>query len=333
MYDMSGDLLSVLPENVLVSHVAPVATSRELCHLCMASRDVCQLEPVLAREVAKVQHGIFEVLEDGKAVDRPFTLNELYHTLDSVRDRALFEFTRPFMAAILKPERREGVRHESEFMLVDVGGGRTGYRTVAACPPVQGDYWRLLVPLRRGLYRLDVTGWRNPHHGILDITLDNKAVSPPEGLDWYAEFATSPHTFPPIFFEVETTATHVLGGATNRCHSSALGAKYWMCLESIRIIPADEAEPEISAATVVSSSLPCRGPTSHRRPAPVLAAQAAAERVVSVAVSAALSTGQGLKLGKHAASWAALRLTGKLLGSLRTVHRSLLRCPCRRALQ
>jgi len=272
---MSGDLLSALPENLLVYHVAPAATSQELGRFCLTSRDAGLLEPSFAQLVAETQHGIFEVVEDGEMMDRPFTLAEIHHTLDSVLDRACYEFTRPFMATVLKSDRYEGEPRPPEFMLVDVGGGRTGFRTVAACPPVRGDYWRLLVPLRRGQYRLEVSGWRNPHHGILDITLDNEAISPEEGLDWYADSSTSPYTFPPLLFEVESTGTHVLRGETSRCHSSALGAKYWMCLESIRILPADEeAEQETSTTIDGSRLLPRREP--RRRPAPVLAAQAAA---------------------------------------------------------
>jgi hypothetical protein len=105
---------------------------------------------------------------------------------------------------------------------------------------MQGDSWRLPVPLRRGKYRLVVSGWRNPHHGILDLTLNKKALSPSEGLDWYAEASTSLYTFPAIHFDVEATGTHILRGETCRCHEHALGAKYWMCLESIRISPVDE---------------------------------------------------------------------------------------------
>jgi len=240
--------LWALSENILAAHVAPHSTSQDLGRYCLTSHAARRIEPLFARMVAEEQHGVFEVNEDGEAECRDSTLAEVWHTLDSVQDRASFEFTRPFMAAVLKPERREGdYRRGPEFTLVDVGGGRTGFRTVAACPPARGDCWRLLVPLRKGLYRLEVSGWRNPHHGILDITVDGEAISPEQGLDWYAETSTEPHWFPPMMFEVETTGTHVLRGETSRCHSSAIGAKYWMCLESLYILPADEAVEEFQA--------------------------------------------------------------------------------------
>jgi len=315
----SRDLFSALPESLLVCHVALAATSQELSRFCMTSSDAARLEPLLARLVAETQHGVFELVVDGEVVDRPFTLAELYHTLDSVRDRASFEFTRPFMAAVLKPERREGSpRREPDFMLVDVGGGRTGYRTVAACPPMRGDYWRLPVPLRRGWYRLEVSGWRNPHHGILDITLDNEPVSPAEGLDWYAEFSTVPYMFPPMLFEVKATGSHVLAGYTNRCHTSALGAKYWMCLDLVRILPVDEVEPEILTIVPGTRLLPQRQQPLRHRPAP-------AQRIFSLGGVASILSGSGLKFGHFAAQWAAALL-------LRPLYRlaERLGCPWRR---
>lgn len=258
-------LLSTVPDSIFAVHIGPLATSRELACFCLASRDAGQLEPLLARMVAEIQHGVFQDCRHGEGVPatlRAFTLVEVCHTLDCMRDRASFEFTRPFMAAVLKPERRIG-GPRTDFMLVDVGGGRTGFRTVAACPPVRGDCWKLLLPLRRGRYQLIISGWQNPHHGILDITLNGKAVSPSEGLDWYSDTSTTPHTFAPMPFEVISTGTHILRGETSRCNLSALGAKYWMCLESLRVLPAHEVEAEETADVPAVRQSP--GP--RRRPA------------------------------------------------------------------
>jgi len=278
-------ILSTIPQSLFAIHMAPLVKSRELARFCLASRDASRLEPLLARLVAETQHGVFQ--------DRVFTLVELCHTLDCMRDRASFEFTRPFMAAILKPERREGDHRMADFMLVDVGGGQTGYRTVAACPPVRGDCWKLLLPLRRGRYQLIVSGWRNPHHGILDITLDNKAVSPEEGLDWYSETATNSHTFRNMLLEVTTTGTHILRGETKRCNSSALGAKYWICLESLRILPIGEVEKDAMPPVP-----PRRRPHSVQRSrlAPLLAASTAALWLASVVGAAGFVASYWLKI-------------------------------------
>lgn len=311
------NLLATLPEGLLVCHVSPIATSKELGRLCLTSTAACQLETQFARMVALKQHGLFAKLP------WPSSLAELHHTLDAVQDRVSFEFTRPYMAGALCPEPREGTPFGPQFMLVDVGGGRTGYRTVAACPPAQGDSWSLVVELRRGFYRLVVSGWRNPHHGILDIFFDNEVLSPSEGLDWYAESATTPYTFPPIMFQVETTGTHILRGITDRCHSNALGAKYWMCLERACITPADEAEPEpeIVPARAVTRLRPRRQQSCRRRSDH--AVRAAVRRVGFMTSAASLLTGP---------------LTRELAGALFKVPRELRRlarlaCPCPRLKQ
>lgn len=289
-------LLTTLPDFLLVWHISPVSTSKELARLCLTSHASCRLERQFARVVAATQHGFFNDAYGGDSDDesshRPFSLSELYHTLDSVQDRASFEFTRPYMAGALCPEPREGDPYGPAFMLVDVGGGSTGFRTVAACPPARGDSWSLVVELRRGSYRLVVSGWRNPHHGILDIFFDNEVVSPSSGLDWYAEAATTAYTYPAMLLQVHTTGTHFLRGTTDRCHADALGAKYWMCLESLRIVPVDEAEPE--PELLPSRSLPRLRPRRQqpcRRAAPVLAARAAARRALSMTAAAALLSG------------------------------------------
>jgi hypothetical protein len=316
-------LLASLPECILESHVAPAASTKELGRFCLSSVGAYKLECAFAQQVAETHHGLIVITDDDdKSIDRQFGLLELYYNLDATPDRAYFEFTRQFMAAVLKPERFEGdAEHEPEFMLVDVGGGRTGYRTVAACPPTQGDFWRLLVPLRRGKYRLEVSGWRNPHHGILDLTLNNKALSPSEGLDWYAEASTSPYTFPAIRFEVEATGTHILRGETCRCHELALGAKYWICLESIRILPVDEVCKEEEEMLEEEED---EGSSGARRQqgdpdlasstaAPARAARAAAVRVVTVVAAAAMLTGYGLEIGRRTAWTAAASLTHNLV--------------------
>jgi hypothetical protein len=231
-------LFNDVPDNLIAAHVAPATELQDLSRFCCTCRQALRLEPFLAQMVATVQHGICK--ENGHTDDF-LTLSSIARSLNSVQDRASYEFTRPFMAVLLKGERSEGDRRRvPDFMLVDVGGGRTGYQTVAACPPGKGDAWKLLVPLRRGQYRLEVSGWRNPHHGILDLTLDSEAISPKEGLDWFVEASTSQHTFPPMYFEVKSTGTHTLRAEVKRCNPNALGAKYWICLDSLRILPAKE---------------------------------------------------------------------------------------------
>jgi hypothetical protein len=311
-----GDsLFSVLPENLVAAHIVPGAISQDLARFCMTSRHARRLEPYFARMVAAIQHGISK--EMGVSEDNYSTLSSIYRTLDSVQDRTSFEFTRPFMAVLLKGERREGDRRRApEFMLVDVGGGRTGYRTVAACPPGRGDSWRLLVPLRRGRYKLEVSGWRNPHHGILDISLDFQAISPPEGLDWYADTSTAPYLFPPMNFEVQSTGTHVLRGEVNRCNYQALGAKYWICLDHLRITPADEvAEPSKLQVPKVPVRSAGRDVSRER-----------SSRLHGAAHVAAALARKGRRIGTVTSN-----LFRRAMGKIATVELLLHRvCPCRR---
>lgn len=219
----------VLYTDDIVAHIALFSTSRELARFCFTSRVALQLEGMVACIVARAQHGILNW-------DESITLREVYKTLDGLGDRDYFDFTEQSMITRLNDDWPSDVMNKPNFCKIDVGGHRTGYQTIAACPPSQGDSWRLLVPLRRGRYKLLVSGWRNPYHGKLDISLDGDSLSPVDGLDWYA-IGTSPYTFPPMVFEVQRSGTHELRGETSRCNQSALGSKYWMCLKSIRIMP------------------------------------------------------------------------------------------------
>lgn len=311
-------LFDYVPDNLIAAHIAPASELQELSRFCCTCRQALRMEPFFAQMVATVQHGICK--ENGHVEDFT-TLSSIARTLNTVQDRASYEFTRPFMAVLLKGERCEGDRRRApDFMLVDVGGGRTGYQTVAACPPVKGDAWKLLLPLRKGQYRLEVSGWRNPHHGILDMTLDGEAISPTGGLDWFVEASTSQHTFPPLFFEVKSTGTHVLRGEVNRCNPNALGAKYWCCLDSLRILPAKEVYRTVSVmrlpptrSTGNQTSNLDHGWNSNRRPVGELAAAVARE---------------GCQLGARATSF--FRQGIRELLPVLLCRRPALFCPCRR---
>jgi len=323
-------LLSALPDSILTCHVPAFSTSKELCRFCLTSTTVFILEPLLARSVAEEQHGFSAIDRTGQR-DMPYVLAQLHHTLDAFPDRASFKFTQPDMAYALCPELRSGDAREPEFVFVDVGGGSTGYRTVAACPPAHGDCWSLSVKLHRGCYRLTVSGWRNPHHGILDIAFDEEMLSPPDGLDWYMEATTRPYTFPAMVFEVRTTGTHVLRGMTDRCNPGALGAKYWMCLESINIVPKDEVAPKPnrfpSLRTVRSRP---RRRQACRCAAPMLVVQATVRETVSMTSRATRVVSDGLSCGKEVLRSASSLLAHKLFDSLSTVYACFPRaCPRR----
>lgn len=312
-------LFDDMPDNLIVTHIGPAAELQELSRFCCTCRQALKLEPFFAQMVAAVQHGIRK--EYGYVEDF-LTLSSIARTLSVVQDRVAYEFTRAFMAVLLKGERCEGDRSPApDFMLVDVGGGRTGYQTVAACPPGKGDAWKLQLPLRRGQYRLEVSGWRNPHHGILDISLDGEAITPKEGLDWFVEASTSQHSFPPLFFEVQSTGTHILRGEVNRCNVNALGAKYWICLESLRILPAKEVAQPISVSRLPPSRSPGNRLGNHDRTWDVNA-----RPVVELAAAVAR---EGRQFGASATSLLRRGIRRLLPVTLCSRAPSLL-CPCRR---
>lgn len=314
-------LFDDVPDNLIAAHIAPAAELQELGRFCCTCRQARRLEPVFAQMVAAVQHGICK--ENGHNEDF-LSLASVARNLNSIQDRVSYEFTRPFMAVLLKGDRCEGDRRRvPDFMLVDVGGGRTGYQTVAACPPGKGDAWKLLLPLRRGKYRLEVSGWRNPHHGVLDISLDGEAISPKEGLDWFVEASTSQHSFPAMFFEVRSTGTHVLRAEVNRCNPNALGAKYWICLESLRILPAKEVLQPISV-----SRLPPSRSAGNRMVNPDGNSEDNRRPMIEIAAAVARESRQ---LGVSATSllWQGVR---QLLAG-RHCRRTPLLCPCRRVRQ
>jgi len=314
-----------LPIDIVIWHVSQAASSKDLAKLCLTCSTAIRLEPFLTRVTAEKQHGI--IITDGEL---PCTLAEVHNGLDRVADRAFFDFTRSYMAAALCPERSIGDTAAPVYMLVDVGGGSTGYRTVAACPPACGDCWNLVFELQRGVYKLVISGWQNPHHGILDITLDNVPLTAPEGLDWYFDGETMLHTFPAIEFRVAATGPHLLQGITERCNPNALGAKYWMCLEAVRILPADEVEHEEAFSAKVLPRLrdlrPRRRPV-NRFATPVLVVRAAAQQVVSASIVAMLLTGKGFQHGRHAAWCFASSFPNRACSLANLV------CPCRRVLR
>jgi len=236
----SCGIFAALPEEVLLGTLSPAVAAVDLVSLCGASRSLNRLHAAFAAVLACEHHGVGSGtlvgirgsdMTESDAVSQGglISLRDISEELDGMPECAQFDFTLPSMAALLQAD------SGSEFMMVNVGGGHT--QTVAACPPQCGDSWAIQVPLRRGSYVLDVVGWRNPHHGILDLSWDGQRISPEGGFDWYSEEVTELHRFGPIRFEVHRTATYTLRGETKRCHGRALGARHWICLKSLWIMP------------------------------------------------------------------------------------------------
>ena len=132
---------------------------------------------------------------------------------------------------------RDAVRVEQGSALCStMVGGEEDLITLAQLPPRRGDAWSADVALQRGIYSLKIAGWRNPYHGVLDLFLDGKPVTPADGFDW-----SGPCTAPASHeaeVAIKWTGVHQLLGKTNRSKASRRRHKrFWMCLKSLTITP------------------------------------------------------------------------------------------------
>jgi len=112
-------------------------------------------------------------------------------------------------------------------------GSKAGVTTTAMSPPAQGDAFEIRTALDEGQYLVIVSGWRNPHHGVLDLSFDGKRLSPEGGLDWYGVGSAMRHTYPPMALEVGSAGQHTWRFETRR--KNRMAHNYWMCLESLRV--------------------------------------------------------------------------------------------------
>ena len=111
-------------------------------------------------------------------------------------------------------------------------GGHKDLVTLAQSPPSCGDAWSAHVCLKRGRYALEIRGWLNPAHGILEISFDGAGVG--AGLDWCGA-RTAEHRHVLELF-VKHTGPHVLSGRC--CRSTAARGRrtrFWICLASIEL--------------------------------------------------------------------------------------------------
>ena len=105
-------------------------------------------------------------------------------------------------------------------------------QTRSQIPPAPGDAFCLPVRLRAGLYTVSLHGWRNPHHGILDLWLDGERLT---SLDWCGA-RTEKHRYQ-LQASVPHTGEHTLYCCTERSSADqCLRARYWMCLSRVSFV-------------------------------------------------------------------------------------------------
>ncbi len=131
--------------------------------------------------------------------------------------------------------RRVGVRRVEQgaaFDRIHVGS-IANVVTQAQAPPARGDSWSVDVRLKKGLYTLELRGWRNVAHGILQIFLDGATVAPAGGFDWCGP-RTAEHVFRTAAIDVKWTGVHHLLGRTSRSSAELhRRERYWMRLRSL----------------------------------------------------------------------------------------------------
>ena len=86
---------------------------------------------------------------------------------------ALDETPTRFQADLRKRGARQ-VLCGATFEDIEVGG-QPWLRCLAQYPPAAGDAWTMEMNLQRGMYRVTLSGWCNPSHGILDLCLNDKS--------------------------------------------------------------------------------------------------------------------------------------------------------------
>jgi hypothetical protein len=213
---MSTKGLSSLPLVVLQMHIGSFLTSRELFAFCFAQRAFWRDVGMFVGWLAALQHGVdaFSITNIGSLI-----------LLDTVPTACFFDFSKPSFLQDCHVKLVTGSRLAYPIFV----GSIPHVVTTAVNPPACGDAWTISVQLQRGRYRIKVSGWRNPFHGILDLWLDDVLVSGSAGLDCYSPETAELHIFPLIEVEITWTGMHVWRFETSRCRTQS--NQYWICLQ------------------------------------------------------------------------------------------------------
>jgi len=195
--------------------VAAMLRSRDVALLCATSSRHRRAAASLVRMAVRAQHGV-----DGA------TIADM-RALENIPSSSYVDLRAP---GSLTVERGSafGITYVGSLPLVV---------TQAQSPPACGDEWSLSVMLRRGRYTLEVRGWLNPFHGILDLFLDGVRVTPAGGFDWCGP-RTARHFFRTAAIDVKWSGEHRLVGLTSQSNAEPYRSRmYWMCVRSLSFRP------------------------------------------------------------------------------------------------
>mmetsp|Transcript_101561 Transcript_101561/g.326380 ORF Transcript_101561/g.326380 Transcript_101561/m.326380 type:complete len:249 (+) Transcript_101561:105-851(+) len=162
----------------------------------------------------------------GSALGEVTSIRELMR-LCSIATSFSVDFSSPGLLAGSQLQLITGSRFEYPIYV-----GRDASKTTTAVnPPAKGDTFVVHVSMRRGLHRVCISGWQNPWHGVLALTLDGKSLPGLADLDWHGP-ATVPYSFPPVDVWVERSGMHawrfeMVGTSVPR------GNGFWLCLQQL----------------------------------------------------------------------------------------------------
>ncbi len=211
---MASSCRDFLLQPAVSDHALALLCARDLARLCATTTQYRRVAAGLVRAAMKAHHGMV----GGALAD--------LHALESI----------PSVSSVnLRRVGARTVERGSAFCRTLVGS-IAHLVALAQNPPACGDEWSLDVELKKGTYSLEIYGWRNPAHGVLDLYLDGVTVTEAGGFDWCGP-RTTEHVCRATGIAVRWTGIHRLVGRT--CRSNAepgRRTRYWMCLSRIKFV-------------------------------------------------------------------------------------------------
>lgn len=227
------EAFSRVPFAVWAEELGPLLQICDLAVLLATSREAADAVAAFVRVAAVEWHGV--------SSDEVASFRELL-ALDTVPGHVWVDFAAPDF--IIEARRVKG----SHLVYPIFVGGEQNKPTTAMSPPAKGDIFEVSLEMRRGKHAVLISGWRNPYHGVLSLSLDGQRITGDEGLDWYSR-STSSYAFPEFEVTVDRTGVHTFS-------FEVIGSRhpqgYWMCLDQLQAWCLDDGRYDTPAGSEAS---------------------------------------------------------------------------------
>lgn len=110
-------------------------------------------------------------------------------------------------------------------------GGVAQYKTYAQNPPKLLDSWEVAFDAEPGGYEIVFIGGKNPHHGILDVTVDSEEIGSIDQCTEQDEYRAEQS----LYWECHAAGQHTLCGTV--ASKAPRSMNYWICLCEIIFRP------------------------------------------------------------------------------------------------